>query len=69
MVSVKARASGLTMQSNDERHASVSRIYHRGAFQMCVRSIRPRIRLDLMADGAHHVRSYGIEKSGVIAVH
>ena len=26
-------------------------------------------RLDLMADGAHRVRSSGIEKSGVVAVH
>ena len=25
--------------------------------------------LDLMADGAHRVRSSGVEKSGVVAVH
>ena len=25
--------------------------------------------LDLMADGAHRVRSFGVEKSGVVAVH
>jgi len=31
--------------------------------------IVPNFKLDLMADGARRVRSFGIAKSGVVAVH